>query len=338
MCVVYVTNLETCAFTRKTARTEGRQTTLVSNLSQRVRLIHELTQRIGSEERVDHTGDGLGIDQVGRCEHLVVANVHTLTDCTAHTRQTDRELIAQLLTYCANTTVAQVVDIIDGSVGVHQLDKILDDLNDILLGQDTDIHIRVQTQFLIDSVTTYITQVVTLVREEEVLDHLACAGIISRISITQLAVDIVHSLLLTVTRVFLQRVEDDRELTCCISILVYEDGRSTAVEDLLSVLLGNLRFALHDHLITLDGSHLTRVLIHEVLCPALQYTGSQMLTDHLLHILLGHLHFLSEVEDLKNILVSLETDGTEKGCYRQLLLSVDVGIHHIVDIGSKLNP
>ena len=117
-----------------------------------------------------------------------------------------------------------------------------------------------------------------------------------------------------------------------------EDGRSTAVEDILSVLLGNLRLAFHDHLITLNGSHLTRVLIHEVFRPALQHTGGEMLADDLLHILLCHLHLLSEVEDLEDVLISLETDGTEKRCYRQLLLSVDVSIHHIVDIGGELDP
>ena len=42
VCIVNVTNLETCTLTRKTTRTEGRKTTLVSYLSKRVGLVHEL--------------------------------------------------------------------------------------------------------------------------------------------------------------------------------------------------------------------------------------------------------------------------------------------------------
>ena len=42
VCIVYVTYLEAGALTRQTARTQGRETTLVGHLSQRVGLIHEL--------------------------------------------------------------------------------------------------------------------------------------------------------------------------------------------------------------------------------------------------------------------------------------------------------
>ena len=102
-----------------------------------------------------------------------------------------------------------MVDIIDSCLGVHELDQILDNLNDILLRQHADIHIRVQTQFLVDTIATYITQIVTFVGEEQVLDHLTGTGIIGRICITQLTVDVEHGLLLRVRRVFLQGVEDD---------------------------------------------------------------------------------------------------------------------------------
>ena len=168
----------------------------MSHLSQRVGLIHELRQRVGSEERVDDAGDGFGVDQVCRRKHLIVAHVHTLTYSTGHTSQADRELVRQLLTHRTYTTVRQVVDIIDGCLRVNQLDQILDNLDDILLCQDTDIHARIQSQFLIDTVTAYITQVITLVGEEQVLNHLTCTCIIGRISITQLTIDIKHCLLL----------------------------------------------------------------------------------------------------------------------------------------------
>ena len=53
VCIVNVTHLEASTLTRQTARTKSRKTTLVSNLGQGVGLVHELRQRVRSEERVD---------------------------------------------------------------------------------------------------------------------------------------------------------------------------------------------------------------------------------------------------------------------------------------------
>ena len=63
---------------------------------------------------------------------------------------------------------------------------------------------------MVDTITAYLTQVITLVTEEEVVDNLTCTSIIGRISVTQLAVDIQHSLLFTVGDILLQSIEDGR--------------------------------------------------------------------------------------------------------------------------------
>ena len=103
--VVDVAHLEAGALTRQTARAKGRQTALVCDLGKRVGLVHELRQRVGSEERVDDARYRLGVDQVGRGEHLIVAHVHALADGAAHARKTDGELVAQLLAHRAHATV-----------------------------------------------------------------------------------------------------------------------------------------------------------------------------------------------------------------------------------------
>ena len=103
-----------------------------------------------------------------------------------------------------------MVDIVNGSLGVDELNEVLDNLDDILLGQHTDIHLGIQAELLVDTVAAYITQVIALVREEQVLDDLTGTGIIGRISITQLTIDVEHSFLLRVRGILLQRVEDDR--------------------------------------------------------------------------------------------------------------------------------
>ena len=91
--VVYVTDLETGALTGETARTQSGNPTFVGDFRQRVRLVHELGQLVGSEEGIHHRRKCLGIDQVHRGEHLVVAHVHLLTDGAGHTVQTHAELV-----------------------------------------------------------------------------------------------------------------------------------------------------------------------------------------------------------------------------------------------------
>ena len=114
--------------------------------------------------------------------------------------------------------------------------------------------------------------------------------------------------------------------------------RSTALEDISNVILSNLSLTLHNNLVTLDRYYFTSILINEVFIPALQYTSSKTLTDGILKVLLVNLNFLCQVENAKNVLIALKADSTEKSCNRQLLLTIDIGIHHIVDVGCKLNP
>ena len=103
--IVNVANLETGTLTAQTARTQGRKTTLVRNFSKRIGLVHELAERIRTEECIDDTGNRLCVNQVSGLEHLVVTDVHALADGTAHAGQTDGELVGELLADSAYATV-----------------------------------------------------------------------------------------------------------------------------------------------------------------------------------------------------------------------------------------
>lgn len=46
-----------------------------------------------------------------------------------------------------------------------------------------------------------------------------------------------------------------------------EDRLGTAFEDLLHMLFLENGLAVYDHVVTLDGNHLARILVHEVLDP-----------------------------------------------------------------------
>ena len=64
-------------------------------------------------------------------------------------------------------------------------------------------------EFLVHSVTSYLTKVVTLVGEEQLVDNTACSFFIWRLGITQLTVDMLHGFLLGVGWVFLKGVVDN---------------------------------------------------------------------------------------------------------------------------------
>src|SRR5690606_7481972 len=65
---VHVSNFESGAITGKTAGAKRGQTTLVGNLGERIRLIHELRELRGSEELLHDRRDRLVVNEILRNE------------------------------------------------------------------------------------------------------------------------------------------------------------------------------------------------------------------------------------------------------------------------------
>ena len=116
------------------------------------------------------------------------------------------------------------------------------------------------------------------------------------------------------------------------------DGLCATLKNAVNILFPDDGFAVKDDLATVDAYNFARVFVDEVFHPCLEHTGSQLATYHLLQVGLRHLDFFGKIEDLKNVLVGFETNGTEQGRNGEFLLTVDVGIHHVVDVRSKLYP
>ena len=104
------------------------------------------------------------------------------------------------------------------------------------------------------------------------------------------------------------------------------------------MLLGELDITFNNHLGTFHRHNLTGILIDEVLGPGFHHTGCQLLADSFLEVVTIHLDFLGKTENIKDILIRFISDGTEQRSDGEFLLTVDIGIHHIVDIGRKLHP
>ena len=117
-----------------------------------------------------------------------------------------------------------------------------------------------------------------------------------------------------------------------------EDALGAALDDPIDVVGLEHRFAVDDHVVTLDGYHFAGVLVDEVLHPGAQYPRGQFAAYRFLEVRTVYLHLVRQVENLQDLLVVLVTDGAQQGRYGELLLTVDVGVHHVVDVRGELDP
>src|SRR5690606_33393444 len=132
---MHVTNFKASAFTRQTARAECGDTTLVRDLRQRVGLIHELRELARTEELLDGRRNGLGVDQVVRHQVFGFGLAEAFLNCTLDTHQTCAELVLGQFANTTYATVAQMVDVIDLTTAVTQLNQHLDGFKDIFVGE-----------------------------------------------------------------------------------------------------------------------------------------------------------------------------------------------------------
>ncbi len=335
---MHVAHLKAGTLTREAARAQGRHAALVGDLGQRVGLVHKLRQGVGTKECVDDRRYCLCVDQVDWGEHLVVAHIHALAYGAGHAGQAHAKLVVELLAHGAHAAVAQVVDIIDVGLAVDKADEVLDDLDDVLAGEHSHVVGGRQAQLLVDAETAHIAQVITLLAEEKVVDHLAGAGVIRRLGVAQLPVYVVDCLFLRVAGILGERVEDDGIVARVHVLAVQQYGLCARFQYLGDVALLDHGVAVDNHLVALDRNDLASILVDEVFVPCFHDTGGELAAHCLLKVGLVYFEFLGQAENLDDVVVGLETDGTQQSCHGQLLLAVDVGIHHVVDIGGKFNP
>ncbi len=115
-------------------------------------------------------------------------------------------------------------------------------------------------------------------------------------------------------------------------------GVDARCEDILDILLLDDRLTVEYHIVALDGYNLAGILVHEVLGPGLEHTRGELAAHCLLEVRTVDADLLGQTEDLDDVLVTLEAYRTQKGRHREFLLTVDVGIHDIIDVSGKLDP
>ena len=98
---------------RQAPRSEGRQTTLVRQLRQRIDLIHELAQLAATKEVADHRA-APSIDELwaSSVRPGLIEQRHAFLDQTLGTRQTNTALVGQQFAHRADAAAAQVIDVV----------------------------------------------------------------------------------------------------------------------------------------------------------------------------------------------------------------------------------
>ncbi len=231
-----------------------------------------------------------------------------------------------------------MVDVVNVGRAVDKLNQILDNGNDILLGEDTHVHRCIKGELFVDTVTAHFTEVVTLVGEEEVLYHFACRSFIRRLGVAQLTVDVNHGFLLGVRGILLQGIEYNGVIRAADIFLVQENCLLARIDDILYMALVEHGFAVDNNLVALDRNNFTGILVREIFEPGLQHARGKLAAHSSAEIGLVDLDFLGKSENFNNILITFQTDSTKQRSNGKLLLTVDVSIHHIIDVSGELNP
>src|SRR3954452_6126154 len=205
-----VANFETGAIARETAWPEGRETTLVGQLRERVGLIHELRELRAAKEIADDRAERFRVDQLlGR--HAIDVDVeqrHALFHETLRPRQADAALVGQQFAHCPDAAATEMIDIIQRAFAAAQVDQIFDRANKILVRNDALTEIDVDPEFLVDLVTTDSTEIVFLRIEKESFQERLCVRDGRRIARAQLPINVFERLFLVVRRIFLERLHD----------------------------------------------------------------------------------------------------------------------------------
>ena len=153
----------------KTARSQSRKTTLVSQTSKWVCLVHELRKLRRTEELLDCSNNWTDVDQRLWSDVVCVLRCHTLTNNTLHAAHTNAELVLYQLANGTDAAVAKVVNVIKvlRLIICMNSKKVLKSCDNVLFGKDTNVCRNLFLKLLVDLVTTNASKVIALLVEEE---------------------------------------------------------------------------------------------------------------------------------------------------------------------------
>ncbi len=168
---VHIAHLEAGPLARESAGAQGAEPSLVRDFAQGVRLVHELRELAGSEELLHDRKDGLCVDEIVGHQRVHFLEAQALPDCLFHADHADAVLVLEQLPDRTHPAVAQVVDVVDASVAVPELQKVLNHRQDVLPPEGLDVQGRIQLEFVVELEPSDFGEVVTVRVEEQVVEE-----------------------------------------------------------------------------------------------------------------------------------------------------------------------
>src|SRR6185503_466633 len=122
---VHVAHFEAGTLAREPTGPERREAALVRHLAERVRLIHELRELARPEVLLHDGADRLRVDEIVRHERVdLLRDAHALLDRARHAHESDAVLILHQLADGTDATVAEMIDVVDRTAAVLELDEV----------------------------------------------------------------------------------------------------------------------------------------------------------------------------------------------------------------------
>src|SRR5690606_26216156 len=370
---VYVTRFEAGTLAGQTAGPKRGNATLVGDLRQRVVLVHELGQLAGAEELLHCRRNRLGVDQVLRHQAFAFGHGQTLFHRTLDADQTDTELVLGHFAHGADTTVTQVVDVVDHALAVADIHQGLEDLDDVFLAQHTRAFDLFTTDAAVELHAAHCGQVVAVTAEEQVVEQGFCGILGRRLAGTHHAVDLDQRFKLSGRRVDTQGIGDERTAVDIVGVQSF-DVADLGLHQLLDEIGRHLGIAfnedftggrVHDRLgngtanqIVVGDLEAADTSLLELVDVARRDTAA-LLDNHLALVIgdveggdftaqaLGHqlqlqritmhLELVGVVEDVENFF-GLITQGAQQHAGRQLAAPVDTDEDRVLGIEFKVQP
>ena len=117
-----------------------------------------------------------------------------------------------------------------------------------------------------------------------------------------------------------------------------EDILNTRFQNQIDMFRFDNRFTIDYDLVTFNRNNFTSIFINEILSPSLQHTSCQLTTDNFLQVGFINLNVFSQIKDFEDVFIIFKAYSSQQCSYRQFLLTIDVSIHHVVNIRSKFYP
>ena len=245
---------------------------------------------------------------------------HALADETLCASEADAALVGKKFAHSADAAAAKVINVISHTIPCTEADEVFHRCNKVFLSERALVVVNFEIEFLVDLVTTYAAEIITLCVEEKAFEHATCILNGWRIARAQLAVDVFECFVLIMGRIFFEGL-DDRVVIFCIDNL---NGFMTQADQLANNRRGE----------RLKGATDGDLPIADI--------GDQNLRSNFLFVeFFAEFQILGFVEEIDDILVRREAHGAEECCgqkFAAAFAAVEIDVEEVCGIELNFDP